>query len=218
MTKSTEVANICRGANFYCWGFAEVETGKVGMNFRSDVGELTITFCYDTMRFGCDHLSKSVWAYESIGDNLIAFDTNLNTYLYNQEGRTQFHAAAFECKADIFCNDNLIQKKVFKNIQYQGMKPFYLLCSIEANDTYAYQETDMLPVIQETLEGSHFVQVRNNKYSGTIKSNEYYKMNGRPMRGNYLQILLYQAPTGGEVFPELSVAIVEYFPSEIINA
>ena len=218
LTKSKEIANICRGDNFYCWAFTETQLGKVGMNFRSDNGEVTITFSYDLLRFTADHLPKAVWAYENIGDNLIAFDSDQNTYLYNVDNSTQFHAAAFTCDVDVFCNENLIQPKVFKNIQYQGIKPFFLLCSIEANDTYAYQETTMSPNTQETLEGAHFVQVRKNIYSGTLKSQAYYLVNGRPMRGNYMQVRLYQAPTAYETFPELSAAIVEYFPSEIINA
>lgn len=218
LTKSKQIANICRGDNFYCWAFTETQLGKVGMNFRSDNGEVTITFSYDLLRFTADHLPKAVWAYENIGDNLIAFDSNQSTYLYNVDNRTNFHGAAFTCDVDVFCNENLIQPKVFKNIQYQGIKPFYLLCSIEANDTYAYQETTMSPNTQETLEGAHFVQVRKNIYSGTLKSQDYYMVNGRPMRGNYMQVRLYQAPVGGETFPEISAAIVEYFPSEIINA
>ena len=218
LTKSKEIANICRGDNFYCWAFTETQLGKVGINFRSDNGEVTITFSYDLLRFTTDHLPKAVWAYENIGDNLIAFDSDQNTYLYNVDNSAQFHAAAFTCDVDVFCNENLIQPKVFKNIQYQGIKPFFLLCSIEANDTYAYQETTMSPNTQETLEGAHFVQVRKNIYSGTLKSQAYYLVNGRPMRGNYMQVRLYQAPTAYETFPELSAAIVEYFPSEIINA
>lgn len=217
LVKSEQIGYIASGTRYKGLAFNDSLVNKVGFNVRSDNGFLTVTFDYTKLRFGCDHVSRAVMVYENLGDNLLAFDADKNAYLYNQEFSATFHGVAYECEVDVFVNENFAQPKVFQSVQYQGMKSLNILCDIEANDTYALQETEMPTNLQDILEGSHFVQVRNNKFTGTVKSQAYYMVNGRSMRGNYMRVEFSQTPESIEAFPELSVAIVEYVDSDIKN-
>lgn len=217
LTKSSEIANIIRGENFTCASFVESQLGKVGFNFRSDNGLLTVTYNYDTLSFGCDHVSRPVWFYENIGDTLLAFDTDLNAYKYNVEGEKSFHDLPYGVGGSIVCNDPIVQNKVFQNVQYQAKGAMNINAYIEENDSYSNQQTDMPIGIQELLEGAHFAQFRMNKFSGTIKTPAYYLVNGDPLRGDHVEVEFSLEMNEEVNYPEIILAIVEFFPSEILN-
>jgi hypothetical protein len=214
---SLEFLEISKGTRMKCFPFIESELGKVGLNLRSDNGFKTVCFNYEIMRFVAEHESVPVNGYANIGDYLVAFDSSGAIYRYNQEGRYTFHGQEFESIVDIISNEMPVQTKRFKSISLQSLKPWDIVATCPTDETYLIQETYMNADKLEKLEGAYFAQYRKNIYTGTIKSQEYYRINGNDMRSYSIVNRLSHLNNNANEGNDITLVVVEAEPSELIT-
>lgn len=215
---SLDFLTIAKGGNVRAYAFVESELGKVGINVSSDVDRKTVCFNYESMRFVADQVAKRVWGYANIGDVLIAFDENdSNTYLYNQEGSFTFHNAEFNSVVEVVSNDMPEQTKRFKSISLQSLKAWGVDASCPPDGSYPLQATSMSAGKLEKLEGAYFSQYRKNIYSGTIKPQEYYRLNGNDLRSYAIVNTLTHVVNNENEGNDLTLVVVESEPSELIT-
>jgi hypothetical protein len=211
-----DFSEIEQGDNSASYSFVESEYGKVGMNVRSDNGGKTITFNYEKMRFMCEHESKSVWGYQNLGDVLVAFNQDLNTYLYNQVGSFDFHDTLVSSHVWVVSNVSPEQMKRFKSISVQGLNAWQVETFSDENATYINSQTRMLFSAFKLLEGAWYSQYRKVLNTYPSKSEEYNLINGRDLRAYAIANRLSCVPAiEGE--NDVSLVVVESIPSELIT-
>jgi hypothetical protein len=212
---SLDFLAIAKGENMSCYSFVESEYSKIGLTIKSELGSKTILFGYDDARFVGEYDFRDVNGYENIGDFLLAFDANLKAYQYNVAGETTFHGESYNCVIGSVGNEMPAQMKRFKSITTQSLSRWLIEAFCDADATYPAQLTRMYNAV--LLEGAYFAQYRKNIYSYPSRGEEYSLINGRDIRSYAVINRLTFSPNGSVQSNEISAAVIETEPSELIT-
>ncbi len=212
---SLDFLAIAKGENMTCYPFVESEYSKIGLTIKSDLGSKTILFGYDDARFVGEYDFRDVNGYENIGDFLLSFDANLNAYQYNVAGETTFHGESYNCIIGSVANEMPAQMKRFKSITTQSLGRWLIEAYCDTDATYPAQLTRMYNAV--LLEGAYFAQYRKNIYSYPSRGEEYSLINGRDIRSYAVINRLTFSPNGSVQSNEISAAVIETEPSELIT-